>query len=127
MWNARNGYVDVVLGLASPEDYTAACLGPHGTADDRRRLATILEAQRWRLAMFASDGWYWDDPTRPETAQNLLAAARAVRLIDELAGTHLERRLVADLSIMRSPALGLNGSTIYRHALADVGQPPPGP
>jgi len=125
IWAARNGYVDVVLGLVGTDDYAAACLGGHSTADDRRRLAAILEAQRWRLAMFASDGWYWDDPTRPETAQNLLAAARAVRILDGLAGTHLEKRLVADLSILRSPALGMDGATIYRQALAEVGQPAP--
>jgi hypothetical protein len=125
VWHARDGYVDVVLGLVSPDDFAAACLGPRSSADDRRRLMAILEAQRWRLAMFASDGWYWDDPTRPETAQNLLAAAHAVRIVDGIAGTALEQRLVADLSILRSPALGIDGAVIYRHALAEVGQPPP--
>lgn len=126
VWHARNGYVDVALGLVGAEEYAAACLGPHSSLDDRRRLALILEAQRWRLAMFASDGWYWDDPTRPETAQNLLAAARAVRIVDAMAGTRLEARLIEDLSILRSPAVGIDGATIYRHALAEVGQPPPG-
>jgi hypothetical protein len=125
IWQARNGYVDVVLGLVSADDYAAACLGDHSAPDARRRLGEILEAQRWRLAMFASDGWYWDDPTRPETSQNLLAAARAARIVDRLAGSRLEPRLVADLSILRSPAVGIDGATIYRHALAEVGQPPP--
>jgi hypothetical protein len=126
IWRSRDGYVDVVLGLVAADEYAAACLGARSAAQDRLRLAAILEAQRWRLAMFASDGWYWDDPTRPETAQNLLAAARAARVVDGLAGTHLEPRLVADLSILRSPAIGIDGATIYRHALAEVGQPPPG-
>lgn len=125
VWAARDGYVDVVLGLVGAHDYATAWLGPHSQADDRHRLAAVLEAQRWRLAMFASDGWYWDDPTRPETAQNLLAAARAVRIVDGLTGTRLEPRLVEDLSILRSPARGIDGSTIYRQALAAVGQPPP--
>jgi hypothetical protein len=125
VWHARNGYVDVVLGLVAADEFAAACLGPRSDVADRRRLAAILEAQRWRLAMFASDGWYWDDPTRPETAQNLLAAARAVRIVDGVAGTRLESRLLADLSILRSPAVGIDGATIYRHALAEVGQPPP--
>ncbi len=127
VWAARDGYVDVVLGLVGAADYAAAWLGEGASAEERRQLATMLEAQRWRLAMFASDGWFWDDPTRPETAQNLLAAARAARTMDGLAGTRLERRLVADLSVLRSPALGIDGETIYRHALADVGQPPPAP
>jgi hypothetical protein len=125
VWAARDGYVDVVLGLVGAEEYAAACLGPKSTRDERGKLAALLEAQRWRLAMFASDGWYWEDPTRPETAQNLLAAARAARIVDGLAGTRMEPRLVADLSVLRSPATGIDGSAIYRHALAAVGQPPP--
>ena len=50
-----------------------------------------MEAQRWRLAMFASCGWFWEDPVRTETAGALRAAARAARLVDGLAGTALER------------------------------------
>ena len=125
IWAARDAYVDVVIGRVGAEDFASASLGPRSSADDRRRLAILLEAQRWRLAMFASDGWYWDDPTRPETARNLLAAARAVRLVDGLAGTRLERRLVADLSVLHSPARSSDGATIYRHALAEAGQRPP--
>jgi hypothetical protein len=82
-----------------------------------------MEAQRWRLAMFASDGWFWDDPVRTETRQVLRAAARAARLVDALAGTSLERRLVADLALFQSPSSGADGAAIYRTALADVGQP----
>ena len=76
--------------------------------------------------MFASDGWFWDDPIRPETSQILRAAARAVRLVDGVAGTRLEGRFVADLALFTSPSRGLDGAAIYRMALADVGQPGPG-
>jgi hypothetical protein len=76
--------------------------------------------------MFTSDGWYWDDPIRPETKLVMRAAARAARLVDELAGTALERRLVEDLSLFVSPSRGVDGAEIYRITLADVGQPPAG-
>ena len=124
-WAARDSYVDVVIGAAEPDAFAAGRLGPGSPAADRRRLLDLLEAQRWRLAMFASDGWYWDDPARPETRQVLRAAARAVRLVDGMAGTSLERRLVADLAAFRSPHLGIDGATIYRQSLSEVGQPPP--
>jgi hypothetical protein len=88
-------------------------------------LLAFLEAQRWRLAMFASDGWYWDDPIRPETKQILRAAARAARIVDEAAGTALEHRLVADLALFVSPSRRLDGAAIYRTALAEVGQHAP--
>ena len=124
-WAARDRYVDVVIGAEEGEAFAAACLGDAAAGEDRTRLLDVLEAQRWRLAMFASCGWFWEDPARTETRQVLRAAARAARLVDELAGTDLEGRLVEDLATFTSPALGIDGATIYRSALAEVGQPPP--
>ncbi len=115
----------MVIGAAEPDAFAAGFLARRAGAVDRGRLVDLLEAQRWRLAMFASDGWYWDDPSRPETRQVLRSAGRAVRIIDRLAGTRLEPRLVADLSTLRSPSLDVDGAEIYRHALSEVGQPPP--
>jgi Domain of unknown function (DUF3536) len=73
--------------------------------------------------MFASDGWFWDDPSRPETAVVLLSAARAARLLDDLTGSRLEAHLVADLALVTSPAHRTDGAAIYAKALAAVGQP----
>jgi hypothetical protein len=55
------------------------------------------------------------------------AAARAARLVDTRAGTRLEARLVEDLGLLVSPGHDVDGATIYRQALAEVGQPPPRP
>ena len=121
---ARDAYIDVVAGATPAADF-AADTWPSAGDDARGRALELLEAQRWRLAMFASDGWYWDDPIRPETRQVLRAAARAVRIADAVAGTRLERRLVEDLAVFSSPSRGLDGAGIYRMALADVDQPPP--
>ena len=90
--------------------------------DDRRTFLALMDAQRWRLAMFASDGWFWDDPARPETADVLRAAARAARLMDGLSDMGLERRLVADLALLTSPGHHIDGAEIYRRALVEVGQ-----
>ncbi len=119
---ARDAFVDVVVGRTSPLDF-ASDRWPGADDAGRARALELLEAQRWRLAMFASDGWYWDDPIRPETRQVIRAAARAARLTDATAGTRLERRLVADLALLTSPSRGLDGAAIYRIALADVDQP----
>jgi hypothetical protein len=69
--------------------------------------------------MFASCGWFWEAPARIETAASLRAAVRAARLIDGLAGTDLEHRLVADLSLVSADGLGMLNA-----ALAAVGAPP---
>jgi len=121
-WAARDGYVDVVIGAEDRATFAARWLGP-ATDHAAERFLAIMEAQRWRLAMFASDGWYWDDPARPETASVLRAAARAARLMDGIAPADLERRLVADLALFTSPGHAVDGAEIYRRALAEVGQP----
>ena len=121
---ARDAFIDVVAGAVTAGDFAAA-RWPAAAEPARTRVLALLEAQRWRLAMFASDGWFWDDPVRPETRQVLRAAARAVRLVDGVAGTRLEQRLVEDLATFSSPSRGLDGAAIYRMALADVDQPPP--
>jgi hypothetical protein len=126
-WDVRDAYVDVVDGREEPDAFADRFVGPGTPADTRHRLLGLLEAQRWRLAMFASDAWFWDDPTRPETRQALRQAARSVRLVDEVAGTRLEARLVEDLSLFSSPSTGADGSEIYRRALREVGQPAEGP
>ena len=120
----RDRYVDVVAGFTQAADF-AADQWPAAEDSSRDVALTYLEAQRWRLAMFASDGWYWDDPIRPETRAVMRAAARAARLVDAVSGTHLERALVRDLGLLTSPSRGYDGATIYRMALADVDQPPP--
>ena len=119
---ARDAYIEVIAGGVPSRDF-AAGRWPRAEDAARSRALDLLEAQRWRLAMFASDGWFWDDPIRPETRQVLRAAARAVRMVDALAGTRLERSLLADLATFVSPSRGLDGAEIYRMALADVDQP----
>ncbi len=111
-----------MVGAETPAAFTDRWLGQGGPAASETLLG-IMEAQRWRLAMFASDAWFWDDPTRPETRSILRAAGWAARRMDALAGSMLERRLLADLAIVRSPAGRVDGAEIYRRALAEVGQP----
>ena len=127
IWAARDRYVDVIIGATTGDAFAAGCLGRRSRAQDRQRLLDLMEAQRWRLAMFASCGWFWDDPARTETHGVLRAAARAARIVDGLAGTNLEGRLVDDLASLRSPSLGIDGEEIYHQSLLEVGQPPPHP
>lgn len=135
LWALRDRYVDVASGYSGEAAFIeralaaavegaparAARLSPgEGAAE---LLCGLLCATRSRLAMFASDAWYWDDPTRPETAAALRFAAHAARLVDRAAGTTLEERLVEDLAALRWEATGSTGVALYRRALESVGQP----
>ncbi len=124
-WAARDAYVDVVVGVEPASAFSARWIGSEAPTADRRTFLGLMEAQRWRLAMFASDGSYWGEPDRTETSQVLLSAARAVRLADPTGATGLEGRLVEDLALLRSPASGLDGAVLYRRALAASGQAGP--
>ena len=124
-WRARDEYVDVVIGAETAQAFANRWLDGAGSRADAALLLDLLEAQRWRLAMFASDTWFWDDPVRPETRHVLRAAAWVARRIDGLAGAGLERRLVADLTTLSSPGHQVDGAELYRQALTEVGQPLP--
>ncbi len=124
-WAARDGYVDVVVGAESPEAFAERWLGEPPADSSAGTFLALMEIQRWRLAMFASDAWYWDDPVRPEAYGVLRAAAWAARRMDRLSRSSLERRLVADLALLSSPGHQIDGAEIYRRALVEVGQPPP--
>src|SRR5690348_5975209 len=63
-WQARDRYVDVVIGARDGDEFAAACLGPRSSREARATLLALMEAQRWRLGMFASCGWFWEDPVR---------------------------------------------------------------
>ena len=120
-WAARDTYVDVVVGAVTPAAFATAWLGPTATPGQRSAFLALMSAQRWRLAMFASCAWFWEDPLRPETAGALRSATRAARLMDRLAGTGMERRLVADLALVHGPG-GQDGVALLHAALLAVGQ-----
>ena len=82
-----------------------------------------MQAQASRLAMFASCGWFWDDPNRPEVHQVLRSAAHAARVMDGAFGTRLEVTLREDLGAVSSPAHAATGPGLYAAALRAVGQP----
>jgi hypothetical protein len=80
-----------------------------------------MEAQRWRLAMFASCAWFWDRADRIETAGGLRAATRAARLVDGIAGTDVEQGLIGDLRLIEAD--GVDGVALLGIALRAVDAP----
>lgn len=125
-WAARDRFVDVASEYAEAEAWAARELeaagrrhGPH----ERARLLALMRAQASRLAMFASCGWFWDDPNRPEVHQVLRFAAHAARVIDGASGSRLERQLLEDLGAIEASAHTTTGPDLYRAALRAIDQP----
>ncbi len=121
-WAARDDYVDVIVGVQEAAGFVGDRLGTSAGPEDVRVLHDLLDAQRWRLAMFASCAFFWDVPDRIETAGALRAAVRAARLVDALADTALEARLLADLAMVHGE--DVDGTDLVQAALSVVGAPP---
>jgi hypothetical protein len=124
-WAARDRYADVASDFVDADAWAARELEHAGLATDaaaRHGLVQLMSAQASRLAMFASCGWYWEEPFRPETLQALRYAAHAARLIDAAFSAHLEDALVADLVGVVAPGGEIDGKQLYARALREIGQ-----
>jgi hypothetical protein len=124
-WAARDRYVDVASAHADPDDWAAhelESIGRRAGRAERERLSALMRAQASRLAMFASCGWFWDDPRRPEVHQVLRFAAHAARLTDATLGSRLEATLVDDLAAVRAPAHDTDGPRLLTAALRVIGR-----
>jgi alpha-amylase/alpha-mannosidase (GH57 family) len=126
-WGARNAYVQAVIDR-SP-DNVEAFVREHAprelSAEERIRVLRLLEMQRHLMLMYTSCGWFFDEPTGPETVQILQYAGRAVQLGEQLFGKELEEQFVGRLEKLQSNILEFgSGRDIYdrfvRPAMLDL-------
>ncbi|MDR7542848.1 MAG: DUF3536 domain-containing protein [Armatimonadota bacterium] len=125
-WAARDAYIEVVLDRseATISRFLAAYARHPAGLDQRRAALRLLEMERHAMLMFASDGWFFEDISRPEAVQNLRHAARAIQLA-EAGGRALERPFLERLRQAESnvPAFG-HGTGVYerlvRPAIVDA-------
>jgi hypothetical protein len=113
-WAARDAYVDVVDEAVPFGDWIAAWQRPG--ADNARRALTLLEAQRHRLAMYASCAFYWEDIDRLEPGYSIRRGVAAADLLDGQFGTRLRDGFVARLSQIRGWRSELSAAQLHAHA-----------
>ena len=126
-WTARDEYARVVIDHSTGtvdrflEQQAVGAL----SRDEAVRALRLLEMQRHLMLMYTSCGWFFDEPTGPETVQVLQYAGRAVQLSEQLFGGEREEQFLARLERVRSniPEFG-NGRNIYekfvRPAMLDL-------
>ena len=100
--------------MSSRDRWLGATRGRAAAADGTATFLALMEVQRWRLAMFASDGWFWDEPVRTETFAVLRAAAWAARRMDGLAGPAWSGVSWPTSRSSRRRATASTGAEIYR-------------
>ncbi len=96
-WVLRDEYVDVVIGARSRTQWLEERTFGAGSYE-AETLTTLMEAQRFRLAMYASCAFYWDDLTRLEAGYGVRSALHAAKLLDRQFGTALGHGFEQDLS-----------------------------
>jgi alpha-amylase/alpha-mannosidase (GH57 family) len=126
-WAARDEYVNVMIDRSV--DRVHAFLTEHAlrdlTPEEDVQALRLLEMQRHLMLMYTSCGWFFDEPTGPETVQIFQYAGRAVQLSEELCGGDREEQFLKRLEAVRSniPEFG-NGRNIYerfvRPAMLDL-------
>ncbi len=114
--SARDDYIDVVLDRSASNavDFLTRHSLRDLSADEEVRALRLLELQRHLMLMYTSCGWFFDEPTGPETVQVLQYAARAVQLGQQLFGRECEEQFLKRLELVHSniPEFG-NGRDIY--------------
>jgi alpha-amylase/alpha-mannosidase (GH57 family) len=103
-WSARDEYIALVLdrSAASVEGFLATHRARDLSADEKVRALRLLEMQRHLMLMYTSCGWFFDEPTGPETVQVLQYAARAVQLGQQLFAEDREEQFLKRLETVCS-------------------------
>ena len=114
-WSARDEALPVLSGASAEEVeefFRSHSVRPL-SGEQRRAAQSLLEMQRYAMLMFASCGWFFDDPAGLETRQILRFAARAIELSGHGADA-LEEGFLGRLASLRSndPEAG-DGRQIY--------------
>jgi len=126
-WTARDEYVNLMIdrSRASVQAFLAEHALRHLSPAEEVQALRLLEMQRHLMLMYTSCGWFFDEPTGPETVQIFLYAGRAVQLSEELCGGGREEEFLKHLEVVRSNIAEFgNGRDIYerfvRPAMLDL-------
>jgi len=117
VWEARNGYIEVILNR-TPERIKNF-FGQYGfkNLDEKGRIKglKLLEIQRHALQMYTSCGWFFADLAGLETILIVQHAARAIQLAEELTGEEKETKFLQHLSEAKSNLLEMGkGDQVYQ-------------
>ncbi len=114
-WLLRDGYIHVILGQISAEEYIHSSVKESVDAETVQIIALLLQAQYERQRMFTSCGWFFDDFERIEPTNNVAYAAHAVWLTNLATGSD---HTAAALSAFRSVAswrTGRRADVVFSH------------
>jgi alpha-amylase/alpha-mannosidase (GH57 family) len=116
-WDARNGYINVVLER-SPEardEFGRQYFSRDLTIAEQVTVWKLMELQRNAMLMYTSCGWFFDELSGIETVQVIEYAGRVVQLAEQLFQEPLEDQFLERVAAAKSNLAEYgDGATIYR-------------
>ncbi len=79
-WEARNHYIEVLLDRTNLSGFIKRHVRYPNRQKNIELSLKLLEMQRNSMLMYTSCGWFFDEPSRPETLQILSYSLRAIQL-----------------------------------------------
>jgi alpha-amylase/alpha-mannosidase (GH57 family) len=114
VWQLRNDYSRVLLGIQSAEDLIAEKAKRRLSEDVVNQIAILLLAQYERQRMFTSCGYFFEDFDRIEPRNNVIYAAQAVWLTRQATGIDLQRQIQCQLRHVVSRRSGLTAEDVFQ-------------
>jgi len=115
-WKLRDDYISVILDRdpGSIEIWLSNISVHSPSQEIKTKILSLLEMQRYALAMYTSCGWSMDEISSAESVQVMLYGARAMQLSREVLGVNLESAYAKILMLAPSNVLLYgNGEKIY--------------
>jgi len=113
---SRISYIDVILRENTFNSWLCSQTHFEIPDDSRKTLAGLFRAQEFRLRMFASCGWFFNEFDRIEPRNSISNAAYAIYLIDKTLNTNLGQKYVSLLSRVKSEETGITGDIVFAQA-----------
>lgn len=116
-WDARDAYIEVVLG-GDPQEFIREHGQPGMSSTDRHEALALLEIQHRSMLMYTSCGWFFNDVTGLETIFVLRHAGRLINMMRAAVRRDLEPGFLQLLDGVRSNHPGVTGREVYMDSVA---------
>ncbi|MDF9797215.1 alpha-amylase/alpha-mannosidase (GH57 family) [Catalinimonas alkaloidigena] len=95
-WDVRNAYIDVILDRSreNTEKFVKFHAKKPLSHKEQIKFFKLLEIQYHCMLMYTSCGWFFDEVTGIETLQDILYAARAIQLAQDLGEKNYEKEFI---------------------------------
>ena len=113
---ARNSYINVMLGENTIDSWLLSQTKYPINANESKVLADLFQAQEYRLRMFASCGWFFNDFDRIEPHNSITNAAFAVFLVERALETNLAIKYQSLLAKVKNEENGISGDIVFKQA-----------